>query len=127
ADLAGNPAMRRSMRSALRGIRDLERLAVKVASGRCSPRDLLALRASLDVVPTLEEVLAEASARLLDQLRAGLDSIPDLGVLIDTAIDPEAPPAVADGGVIRAGYDVELDDLRSARDGAVEWISRLQA
>jgi DNA mismatch repair protein MutS len=127
AELVERPELRRGLQSELREIRDLARLAVKVGSARCSPRDLLAVRASLERIPFLGAGLADASAALLREHRDGLDPLEELASLVEAAIDPDAPAIVSEGGVIREGFDAELDELRSVRDGAVDWIARMQA
>ncbi len=119
--------VRRATRQQLREIRDLERLAVKVASGRCTPRDLIALATSIAAVPGLLEELSNDSAPLLLKLVGDVDPLADLVGLITSAISPDAPVAIADGGVIQTGFNAELDELRSTREGAVDWIARLQA
>lgn len=126
AGFVDDAEFRRRVRTALREIRDLERLAVKVASGRCAPRDLLAVRASLDALPELVAALGGSEVELIAELRAGIDPLPGLAALISAAISDDPPAALADGGVIRAGFDAALDDLREAREGAVDWIARLQ-
>lgn len=127
AELVEREDLRRGARGALSEIRDLERLAAKVGAGRAVPRELLALAASLGRVPPLLAALAEAAAPCLVQLRDALDPLTDVRELIERAIDPDAPAQTAEGGYIRAGFDAELDELRAARDGAVEWIARLQS
>ncbi len=126
-ELVDDAECRRAARDALKGVRDLERLAVKVASGRCTPRDLLAVRASLHGVPPVQEALARVTAELLVHHVGRLDPLDELTTLIGAAIAEDAPAAIIEGGVIRAGFDEELDRLRDTRDGAVDWIARLQA
>jgi DNA mismatch repair protein MutS len=126
AELVGAPDLRRELRSALSPIRDVERLAVKVAAGRCNPRELLSVVSSLHLVPRLEDALEQASSGLLLSIRESLDPLPELRELITAAIADELPSTLAEGGVIRAGFDAELDELREIRDGAMEWIARLQ-
>lgn len=126
AELVDRREMRGELRLALAEVRDLERLAVKVGASRCSPRDLLAVRHSLLQVPRLSQALASASTPRLGEHRAGLDPLSELVELIGGAIQEDAPASVADGGVIRSGFDPELDSLRELRDGAVDWIARLQ-
>ncbi len=125
-ELHADGARRARVREALRGVRDLERLAGKAGAGRALPRDLLALAASLRAVPTLVEALQQPVAEQLAALLEGLDPVGDVADLLEGAIDPEAPALLADGGVIRTGYSPELDELRAIRDGAVGWIAELQ-
>ncbi len=118
--------LRRALRGALAGVRDLERLAVKISARRASPRDLLATGGSLERLPVLADLLSNAGCGLLVRHRDGIDPLGDVREVIEGAIDPDAPPSLADGGVIRAGYDHDLDELRSLRDGARGWIAQLQ-
>ena len=127
AELFDDDGMRRAVRDALGGVRDLERLAVKVGAGRATPREMLALSASLSRLPPLLEALARAQSGMLCVHRENVDPLDDVREAVDHAIDPEAPVSIADGGVIRAGFHADLDELRSIRDGAVDFIARLQA
>ena len=127
AELFDDDGMRRAVRDALGGVRDLERLAVKVGAGRATPREMLALSASLSRLPPLLEALGGAHASMLCVHRENLDPLDDVREAVDRAIDPEAPVSIADGGVIRTGFHRDLDELRSIRDGAVDFIARLQA
>ncbi|HET6763837.1 MAG TPA: DNA mismatch repair protein MutS, partial [Longimicrobiaceae bacterium] len=127
AELFADEGVRRSVRDALAQVRDLERLAVKVGAARATPREMLALSASLARVPQLREALGEAAAPLLRGHLAGLDPMDEVRERIDRAVDPDAPAQLADGGYVRTGYDGALDELRGIREGAVDWIARLQA
>ena len=127
AELVDREAVRVEVRRLLNEIHDLERLAIRVGMERANPRELHRLAVSLGAVPELAASLADCEAALLEEHRAALDPLDDLRTLLLQAIDPETPAALADGGCIRAGYDPALDELRSARDGAVDWIAQLQA
>jgi DNA mismatch repair protein MutS len=126
-ELVDEDGMRRAVRDALGGVRDLERLAIKVGAGRATPREMLALAASLSRLPPLLEALEGARAGMLCVHREAVDPLQDIREAIETAVDPEAPVTIADGGVIRAGFHAGLDELRGIRDGAVDFIARLQA
>ncbi|HEY0018417.1 MAG TPA: DNA mismatch repair protein MutS [Longimicrobium sp.] len=126
-ELVDEDGMRRAVRDALGGVRDLERLAIKVGAGRATPREMLALTASLSRLPPLLEALEGARAGMLCVHREAVDPLQDIRDAIETAVDPEAPVTIADGGVIRAGFHAGLDELRGIRDGAVDFIARLQA
>ena len=117
---------RNTVRESLRSVRDLERLAGKAAAGRAAPRDLLALAQSLQRVPAVVTALGDPTSRELRGVVENLDPAADVAELIERAIDSEAPISLAEGGVMKVGYSQELDDLRSVRDGAVEWIAELQ-
>jgi DNA mismatch repair protein MutS len=126
ANLLEDVGLRRAVRGALRDVRDLERLAGKVGAGRVQPRELGALADSLARLPAVADALGGATAVLLCGLGAGLDALDDVHSLLERALADELPGSVADGGVIRTGWDPELDELRSLRDGAQDYIARLQ-
>ncbi len=127
ADLVDGPALRRSLRAELKQVRDLERLAGKVGTGRVNPRELAALGDSLARLPAVVDALADATSPLLSSLRDGLDPLDDVRARLAAALADDPPAALADGGVIRSGFDPELDDLRDTRDGARDFIASLQA
>ncbi len=118
--------LRSSFREALGGITDLERLAGKVGTGRVGPRDLLGLSRSLSRLPALQGMAEGVSSELLARLLEEMDTLSDLRELLDAGISPEAPPNLQDGGVIREGFNGELDELRGVRDGARDFIAGLQ-
>ncbi len=118
--------LRRQLRDGLRGMTDLERLAGKIGTGRVGPRDLLGLARSLTYLPAFKELGQKVEAPLLRDLTGEMDPLADVLDLLDASISPDTPPSLQDGGVIREGYDPKLDELRSVRDGAREFIATLQ-
>ncbi len=127
AEFVRDEERRRGLRGALGGIRDLERLAGKISTGRAGPRDLLALADSLEALPALAESLEAAASDRLSDLAAGFDRLEDVAARLRGAIAADAPAGLKDGGVIREGFSAELDDLRSTREHAVDFIAELQA
>ncbi|MBX6363177.1 MAG: DNA mismatch repair protein MutS [Gemmatimonadetes bacterium] len=127
AELVHAPAVRRRLRGELQQVRDLERLAAKVGAGRVTPRELRALAESLARLPALAEATRElAPEGLLRRLAEEMDPLEDVRALLERAIADDPPAALSEGGAIREGYDAELDELRVARDGARDFIARLQ-
>ncbi len=118
--------VRRELRARLREIRDLERLAARVSAARAGPREFLGLGESLDALPHVLGSLAPATTGGLRRIGDGLDTLEDVRERISTALSPDAPAALRDGGVIRAGYSEELDEIRGLRENAVEWIAGMQ-
>ncbi|HUR93272.1 MAG TPA: DNA mismatch repair protein MutS [Gemmatimonadales bacterium] len=123
------------LREALDGVRDVERLAGRAAAGRATPRELGALRDSFLRLPDVAEALSALAASPLPRggpAAALADAVDELDLLADLASElerglAERPPAVlADGGVIREGFDAELDELRALRDGGRQYIASLQ-
>ncbi len=115
------------IREHLSAIFDTERIAARVSTHRAGPRDLLALAATLRRVPLLRESLSKCSAELLAELSESADSMDELADLLEAAVEPDCPSHLRDGGVIRAGFSEELDQLRSiSRDGQ-SWLRQYQA
>lgn len=126
AELVEDAPRRRSIRAELKEIRDLERLAGKIAARRVAPRELKALGDSLGRLPALAETLDGADSALLADA-AKLDLLADVQTrVIDTLAD-EPPATLAEGGVIREGHSAELDGLRETLTGARDFIASLQA
>ena len=126
AELASDGALRRALRSALRPVSDLERVAGKLGTGRVTPRDLAGLARSLGCLPVVRDAAAAASAELLRRVGTELDLLDDVAQLLTASLADEVPATLQNGGVIRAGYNAELDELREVRDGAVDFIASLQ-
>ncbi len=128
--LATDTRGRTRLREALDGVRDLERLAGRAAAGRATPRELGALRDSFLRLPDVLEGLRGLSGRdrsaALTAAEAGHDLLADLGQLLLAALEDRPPPTLAEGGVIRRGYDAELDDSRDLRDGGKQTIAAIQ-
>jgi DNA mismatch repair protein MutS len=125
-ELVVRSELRRGVRRALGEVRDLERLAAKAAAGRMVPREMGALRASLRTIPRLQEEASAAADPHLRQLAEACAPLPELVGLLERALEEELPGALGEGGVMRSGFDAGLDGLRELRDGAVDWIARLQ-
>ena len=114
------------IRKLLSDIADTERIAARISIFRATPRDLLALAATLRRIPLLRELLQQFSADLVLQLARRCDSMDELAELLEAAIEPQCPAHLRDGGVIKTGFDKELDQLRSiSRDGR-SWLRQYQ-
>lgn len=108
-------------------IADLERIVARVSVGRAGPRDLLALGCSLAQLPPLKALLAERQCNRLDTLQRRIDLMPDLRALLESAISPDSPANLRDGGVIRSGFNAELDNLRQLKSSGAQWLAEFQA
>ena len=127
AELHASHMKRDRLRSLLKEVSDVERLAGRLNLGSATPRDLVALRRSLDQVPHVREALASAGSSLLQVLNEATDELPDVRELISSAIEDDPPAKVLEGGVIRAGYSTELDELRSVSRDAKQTIASIEA
>jgi DNA mismatch repair protein MutS len=126
------PTARESLRTALGGVRDLERLGTKAALGRSTPRELANLGLSLSRLPAVRVALQElTNARLADSILTGLladwDDCEDVAAEIRRTLVQDAPMSLGEDAAIATGIDAELDELRSLRDGGRDAIARIQA
>ena len=117
---------RSNLQEELIKVYDLERLAGRVAYGSVNGRDLIQLKTSLQQVPKIKYVLETLDSPVFEKLQADLDPLNDVADLIDRAIVEEPPIAVTDGGVIKDGYDQQLDEYRDAMNNGKQWIADLQ-
>ncbi len=118
---------REKLRFLLREVSDLERLIGRLNLGTASPRDLLALNRSIKQSPKLNGVLSDATSLLLKVLSENIFELSETRDLIDHAISDEPPINLSDGGVIRPGFDGELDDLRGISTSAKQTIAAFEA
>jgi DNA mismatch repair protein MutS len=115
-----------SIRKLLKTTSDIERIAARISTFRTTPKDLVALKITLHMIPDLRGILSECKSDLAPGLAKKCDSMDELAELLDSAIVPEPPSHIRDGGVIRAGFDAQLDRLRSiSRDGR-SWLAEYQ-
>ncbi|MDQ7850214.1 MAG: DNA mismatch repair protein MutS, partial [Armatimonadota bacterium] len=125
-ELLQQPALRSAVRDALKAIADLPRLVGRIGHGSAGPRDLVTLRLSLERLPALRATLAEATAPRLRHLAGEVEDHAAAAALVARAIVDD-PPASRQGGVIRDGYDADLDSLRRAAREGKRWIADLEA
>lgn len=126
-ELVGETALRSDLTDSLSQIHDLQRLTARASTGRASPRDLAAIGRTLRFLPRVKSRIAARKSPLLQGLEKNLELCPDLRRLLDQALVEEPPLSPREGGVIAAGYDPGLDDLRETARGGKEWIARFQA
>ena len=117
---------REELRRTLEGILDLERLLSRVTLETANPRDVLALAASLARVPQVRKALSGFSAARLGELHARLDELGDLRQKIEQTVFPEPPLTLADGGVIAAGVDRDLDELRDLSRNSKQYLAQVE-
>jgi DNA mismatch repair protein MutS len=122
-----NLPVRRSVRKALQEIQDLERLNARIALNRCNARDLVALKRSIERLPKTRSLLNELASPAFSHMASVWDDLSDIAALIEEAIFDDPPLTTRDGGMIKPGFNKELDALvQSSREGK-EWISGLEA
>ena len=118
--------LRETLRDELSQMGDLERLAGKVATGRASPGDLIAIKHTLRRLPALLELLAAADSEALAAVEERLCPCPDVVGRIQQALVDDPPAKVSEGGLIRDGYSEELDELRAIAQDGKDWVTNLE-
>ena len=122
AELAASPLLTASLREELGGVYDMERLLSKVAYRTLNARDCLSLCASLKKIPALREQLSGASSEALREILGDLDPLEELTAMLESAIHPDCPAVITEGGIIRDGYHPLLDEYRAAQTSGKQWI-----
>jgi len=122
----GETMAREELRRSLAGILDLERLLSRVTLESASPRDLLALAASLAKIPGVKRALQKLPAARLEKLEAALDELADVRQKIEGTLVPEPPLTFAEGGVIASGVDRALDELRHLSRNSKQYLAEVE-
>ncbi|HEX9976772.1 MAG TPA: DNA mismatch repair protein MutS, partial [Dehalococcoidales bacterium] len=123
---ADNALARNQLMARLAKLADLERLVNRVGSNIAHPRELIALRHSLEVIPGLIEIMPAEGQSAIDWLKAGLKPCPETVELLGAAIIDEPSSSPGEGGVIRPGFSEELDSLRTASQNARQYLANLE-
>ena len=126
-ELVGNQGLLDELAESLGGMADLERLLSKVIVGTANPRELVSLRSAIGRLPAIAAVLARLKAARFRSLAEGLDVLDDLARLLGRAIADEPPLTMADGGVIRDGYNPEVDELRRMSRDSKRYLAEVEA
>jgi DNA mismatch repair protein MutS len=126
-ELKTSTIKRDRLRQKLEPMADLERLAGKITLGRANARDLIALRQSIEVIPALRQHLSDSRASLLQTLVENMDELDDVRSLIAGAIADDPPATTNDPGMIRDGFNSELDELRNMARSGKSYIAAIEA
>ena len=125
-ELKNNAICREELREYLAPVYDLERLLSKVTYKSANPRDLIAFYSSLSMLPHIRSILSDLTSPLLAEIRDKMDTLEDLCTLIGQAICEDPPLAMKEGGIIREGYNEEVDRLRNAKTEGKDWLAKLE-
>ena len=125
--LCSNTVDRDEIREYLQPVYDLERLMTRVSYGSANPRDLIALRGSLKMFAPIRQVLQDFDGGLLAQLRDDMVDFDEIVDLLENSIEDEPPLQVREGGIIRTGFDPDIDMLREAKTQGRKWLMNLEA
>ena len=126
--LTRQPMIRDEIREYLKPIYDMERLASRISYQSANPRDLIAFRSSLEMLPFLKQLLNSfENSRVLLQIQEDMDALEDLCRLITDAVMDDPPLTMKEGGIIKDGYNSRVDEYRRAKNEGKEWLSQLES
>ncbi len=126
SELKSNAITREELREYLNPVYDLERLISRISYQTANPRDLIAFKTSLGMLPHIKYIMKSLEAPLLRELEEQMDELADLYQLIDASIIDDPPIGIRDGGIIKEGYHGEVDRLRSAKSEGKTWLAQLE-
>jgi len=121
-----NRTLGKKLAEELKEISDLERLTSKICTGRANPRDIVNLKLSLNKIPRLKEILSEVTTGTLNKLSGELKPLNSIVDKIQNALVDNPPLSLTDGGVIKPGFSIELDEIRNISLNGKDWIANLQ-
>ncbi len=127
SELVDDYELMETLRNSLRKVFDIERLAQKVVTGNANARDLVAIRSSLEQLPAIKIVLSQAHDGLLNATAEGISDFREVRELIARGIVDQPPQTLREGGIIRSGFDSEVDELRGLSVNAKDYIASLEA
>lgn len=125
-ELNNSSVSRDEIREYLNPIYDLERLLSKVTYKTANPRDLIAFRNSLEMLPYIKQILREFSKDELKNIETDIEGLEDIYELIKSAVIEEPPISIREGGIIRDGFDDTIDMLRNAKKDGKQWLAQLE-
>mgnify|MGYP005786690785 FL=1 len=125
-ELKDNIMLRGDIIESLKKVYDIERLAGKMAYGNANARDMITLKNSLFKLPEVKNTLENCKTDLLVELKDNLDELQDIYELIEESIVDDPPMSVKDGGIIKLGYDEEIDKLKTAQTEGKNWLIQLE-
>ncbi len=126
-ELNMNYISREELREYLNSVYDLERLMGRISYRTAGPRDLIAFKNSLEMLPHIKRILGDFTSSLLKEIYDDLDPLEDIFTLIDSAIVDDPPVTSREGGIIKDGYNEEVDRYRNAKTEGKTWLAELEA
>lgn len=126
-ELNQSPMLRDEIREYLNPVYDLERLISRISYQSANPRDLIAFSSSLEMLPYIRQIINDFNSPLLTKICEDMDPLEDIAQLIRSAIVEEPPLAQKDGGIIREGYNSDVDKFRRSRTDGKKWLTELEA
>lgn len=126
-EMVENPRVRSALRESLKSVYDMERILTRIEVGTANARDLTALRSSFEILPELKQCLCGLGSPLLLDTGFNMQTHTDCADLIRAAVTDSPPFSIREGGFIRDGYDLELDELRSLSRDSRQWVQDMES
>ncbi|MFA5449414.1 MAG: DNA mismatch repair protein MutS [Clostridia bacterium] len=126
-ELIKQPAVLDKLGDILGNIRDIERVSNKIAYNTINPRECNGVQVSLEEIPNIKQFLSKLKSEYMVSLHSRLDALPQVAKLLQLSLNDNPPLTLKDGGVIRSGYNSELDTYRSAQSSAKKWMAEYEA
>lgn len=125
-ELKNDIILRGELTRSLKTVYDIERLTGKISYGNCNARDLISLKNSLKQIPYIKELLKNTKSEMLTNFYNNLDTCEDLTTLIENAIIEEPPITIKEGGIIKEGFNQEVDEYKKATNEGKTWLLELE-
>ncbi len=126
-ELFSNTIMRGEITEYLSGVKDIERIMTKVVYGSAKAQDLISISQTAERLPALKSLVSDAKCKMLKGIYADIDVLEDIKTLIDASINEKAPNNLREGGLIKDGYNAELDEIRRDMNGGTELLTVIEA
>lgn len=124
--LTKDPFISEELKDILKDIYDIERLSSKITNGNCNARDMIALKQSIKDLPKVKEILLKTNQDQFIKIQNELDPLRDVFKLIDDSLNEDPPISLKEGGLIKKGFNKDLDDLRTSSTHGKKWLARLE-
>ncbi len=124
--LKENVMAREELREYMNSIYDLERLTMKISYRTANPRDLISFKTSIQYLPYIKDILAQFSKGVLARMAEDLDPLSELHELLEQSIEEDPPIPIKEGGILKEGYNEEVDHLKKAKTEGKSWLAELE-
>ena len=125
--LTNNPFTLNEVKDKLKEIYDIERIVSRISNGNSNGRDLVSLRQSIKEIPKIKDILTQTDLEHFIKLQNEMDSLKDIFQILEESILDNPPLTIKEGGIIKEGYNEQLDELKAARVKGKEWLSKLES
>ena len=126
-EISASISLYQDIKASLKKIYDIERITGKISGKSVNAKELLSLKLSIEKVPEVKKIIENCSSKLIKELYCSLDELQDVYIMLDKSIIEDPPLSVKDGGIIKDGYNKDVDELREIKASGKKWISKLES